>query len=96
MLNSLLFILIGLQLPAILERISEDYSPVTLTLYATAVCLAVIVARFVWIFPATYLPRKVSRQLRKRDPSPPWQNIEVIAYAWMRGRSPWPRRSLSP
>jgi Na+/H+ antiporter len=85
MLNSLLFILIGLQLPAILEGISEDYSPGTLALYAVAVCLAVIAARFVWMFPATYLPRKVSRRLRERDPSPPWQNVAVIAYAGMRG-----------
>ena len=85
MLNSLLFILIGLQLPAILEGISEDYSPATLALYAVAVCLAVIAARFVWMFPATYLPRKVSRRLRERDPSPPWQNLAVIAYAGMRG-----------
>ena len=60
MLNSLLFILIGLQLPTVLKGISEDYSPTTLTLYAAAVCLAVIVARFVWIFPATYLPRRAS------------------------------------
>ncbi len=85
MLNSLLFVLIGLQLPAILEGISEDYSPATLALYAAVVCLAVITARFVWIFPATYLPRKVSRRLRERDPSPPWQNVAVIAYAGMRG-----------
>src|SRR5829696_2219226 len=85
MLNSLLFILIGLQLPTILEGISEDYSPTTLALYAAAACLAVIVARCVWIFPATYLPRRVSRRLRERDPSPPWQNVAVIAYAGMRG-----------
>jgi monovalent cation/hydrogen antiporter len=84
-LNSLLFVLIGLQLPAILEGISEDYSPATLALYAAVVCLAVIITRFVWIFPATYLPRKVSRRLTERDPSPPWQNVAVIAYAGMRG-----------
>jgi len=32
----------------------------------------VIVARFVWVFPATYLPR-LSKRVRDRDPSPPWQ-----------------------
>ena len=85
MLNSLLFILVGLQLPSILEGISEDYSLATLVSYAAVVCLAVILARFVWVFPATYLPRKVSRRLRERDPSPPWQNVAVIAYAGMRG-----------
>ena len=85
MLNSLLFILIGLQLPTILEDISEGYSPATLTLYAAAVCLAVIFARFVWVFPATYIPRRLSRRLRERDPSPPWQSVTVISYAGMRG-----------
>lgn len=71
MLNSLLFILIGLQLPTILEGISEDYSPTTLTLYAAAVCLAVIVARFVWIFPATYLPRRASAAAQGARPLAP-------------------------
>jgi monovalent cation/hydrogen antiporter len=85
MLNSLLFILIGLQLPTILEDISEGYSPGTLALYAAAVCLAVIFARFVWVFPATYIPRRLSRRLRERDPSPPWQSVTVISYAGMRG-----------
>jgi CPA1 family monovalent cation:H+ antiporter len=85
MLNSLLFILIGLQLLTILEDISEGYSPATLALYAAAVCLTVIFARFVWVFPATYIPRRLSRRLRERDPSPPWQSVTVISYAGMRG-----------
>src|SRR5215218_5245534 len=71
MLNSLLFILIGLQLPTVLKGISEDYSPTTLTLYAAAVCLAVIVARFVWIFPATYLPRRASAAAQGARPLAP-------------------------
>jgi NhaP-type Na+/H+ or K+/H+ antiporter len=70
LLNSLLLILVGLQLPSILEGISED-SMATLAWYAALVCLAVIVPRFAWVFPATYIPRKVSRSLRERDPSPP-------------------------
>jgi CPA1 family monovalent cation:H+ antiporter len=84
-LNSVLFVLVGLQLPGILEGISEDYSLGMLASYAAVVCLAVILARFVWVFPATYVPRKVSRRIRERDPSPPWQSITVIAYAGMRG-----------
>ena len=85
MLHSVLFMLVGLQLPRILEGTSENYSLARLASYAAAVSLAVIVARFVWVFPATYLPRKVSRRLRERDPSPPWRNVTVIAYAGMRG-----------
>jgi CPA1 family monovalent cation:H+ antiporter len=85
MINSVLFILVGLQLPGILEGISEYYPLSTLASYAAAISLAVIVARFVWVFPATYIPRKVSRRLRERDPSPPWQGVAVLAYAGMRG-----------
>lgn len=84
LLNSLLFILIGLQLPTILEGISE-IPPATLVLYATVVSLAVVGARFAWVFPATFIPRWVSRRLRERDPSPPWQAVTVISYSGMRG-----------
>jgi CPA1 family monovalent cation:H+ antiporter len=44
----------------------------------------VIVARFVWVFPATYLPR-LSKRVRTRDPSPPWQWVFVLAFAGVRG-----------
>ena len=84
LLNSLLFVLIGLQLPRILEGISQ-IPPATLFLYAAAVSLAVVVARFAWVFPATYVPRWASRRLRERDPSPPWQAVTVISYSGMRG-----------
>jgi CPA1 family monovalent cation:H+ antiporter len=47
--------------------------------------LAVIAARFLWVFSATYIPRKVSRRFRERDPSPPWQNVLIVAYSGMRG-----------
>lgn len=86
LLNSLLFILVGLQLPGILAGLSdEDLSFATLALYGVLVSLAVVLARIVWIFPATYIPRRFSRRLRERDPSPPWQNVAVISYAGMRG-----------
>src|SRR5256884_6499881 len=40
---------------------------------AVLVSVTVIVARFVWVVPATYLPRLLSARVRQRDPSPPWQ-----------------------
>jgi CPA1 family monovalent cation:H+ antiporter len=43
------------------------------------------VARFAWIYPATYLPRLVSRRLRERDPSPPWELPTALGWAGMRG-----------
>ena len=83
-LNSLLFILVGLQLPNVLDGLS-GYTSATLVLYAAVVSLAVIGARILGVFPATYIPRRLSRRLRERDPSPPWQNVAVIANAGMRG-----------
>lgn len=83
-LNGLIFILIGLQLPRILEEISEE-SPATLGWYAVLISVVVIAVRLLWVFPATYIPRLVSRRLRERDPSPPWQNILIISWTGMRG-----------
>jgi CPA1 family monovalent cation:H+ antiporter len=46
---------------------------------------AVILARFVWIFPATYLPRWLSPSLARRDPAPPWQCAFFLAFVGVRG-----------
>ncbi len=86
LLNGLAFILIGLQLPRVLEGLQDqDYSNGRLLFYAAAVSLAVILARVLWVFPATYLPRMVFRSIRERDPSPPWRNVVVISWGGMRG-----------
>jgi len=42
------------------------------------------VARFAWVFPATYLPR-LSKRVRLRDPSPPWQWVFVLSFTGVRG-----------
>jgi monovalent cation/hydrogen antiporter len=87
LLNGLIFALIGLQLEGIMERLSErtPYSVPELVLYGALVSLAVILARFLWVFPATYVPRWLSRRIRQRDPSPPVRQVTVIAWTGMRG-----------
>jgi CPA1 family monovalent cation:H+ antiporter len=83
-LNGLIFILIGLQLPRILEAL-RDYSPWQLLGYATLVSVVAIGMRIIWVFPATYIPRWASKKFAQRDPAPPWQNTAIIAWAGMRG-----------
>ncbi len=83
-LNSMLFMLVGLQLPTVLDALG-DISTGTLIGYAAAICGAVILTRIAWVFPLTYLPRALSRRLRERDPYPPWQLPAVISWAGMRG-----------
>ncbi len=84
LLNGLVFILIGLQLPAILQEIAT-YSAWSLFVSASAVSGVVIVVRILWVFPATYLPRALSARLRRHDPYPSWRNVTVISWCGMRG-----------
>src|SRR5262249_45411482 len=78
------FILIGLQLPDVLHNLS-GYSTPQLVWYATAISIAVILVRILWVFPASYLPRFFSRNLRARDPYPAWQHVAVVGWTGMRG-----------
>ena len=55
-------------------------------LAATAlVAVIVIVARFAWVYPATYLPRLISPRVRARDPMPSWRPVFVIAFPGVHG-----------
>ena len=82
--NGFAFTLIGLQLPAIASQLTA-YSGVQLATWAVVISATVIVARILWVFPATYVPRMLSAKVRARDPSPPREAVFVIAWAGMRG-----------
>jgi NhaP-type Na+/H+ or K+/H+ antiporter len=84
LLNGLIFILIGLQLGSIVEGLDE-FTVGQLLLYAVLVSLTVILVRILWVFPATYVPRWVSRRLREQDPAPPWRSVTIVAWTGMRG-----------
>jgi monovalent cation/hydrogen antiporter len=83
-LESVVFALIGLQLPVVVGGI-EHYGAGELALYALVVLATVIAARFVWVYPATYLPRLALTKVREREPSPRWTVPFVISWAGMRG-----------
>ena len=83
-LTALVFILIGLQLRGLLVRL-EDHDPRQLAGLGLAVSAALIASRFLWLIPATWLPRAVSRRFRERDPMPPWSHMAVLSWAGMRG-----------
>jgi CPA1 family monovalent cation:H+ antiporter len=83
-LNGLVFILIGLQLRTVLESLGT-FSVTELLTVAVAISLAVILIRFVWVYPATYLPRLLSQRVRRRDPHPSWRAVAIVAWTGMRG-----------
>ncbi|MEJ0092058.1 MAG: hypothetical protein WDN46_01035 [Methylocella sp.] len=45
----------------------------------------VIASRFIWLYPATYLPRWLFSSIKLRDPPPPWQVPFVLAFTGVRG-----------
>jgi CPA1 family monovalent cation:H+ antiporter len=82
--EGLVFLLTGLQARTLADRIGDI--PWRQLVFAALVTSAVvIVARFVWVFPATYLPRWLSPSLARRDPSPPWQWPFALAFTGVRG-----------
>jgi monovalent cation/hydrogen antiporter len=82
--EGMVFLITGLQARTVIGRIS--HCPLSQLALSVAVITAVVIlARFVWVFPATYLPRWLFPSVRKKDPSPPWQWPFVLAFTGVRG-----------
>jgi Na+/H+ antiporter len=82
--EGMVFLITGLQARTVIGRISH-YPLSQLALSVAVITAVVILARFVWVFPATYLPRWLFPSVRKKDPSPPWQWPFVLAFTGVRG-----------
>ncbi len=81
--NALVFILIGLSLPDIVAGLGA-YSIADGIRYGLLISAIVIGLRFLWVFPATHLPRMLSESVR-REANPGWKGPLVISWAGMRG-----------
>jgi CPA1 family monovalent cation:H+ antiporter len=84
LLEGMLFLVTGLQMRTLLDRTG------TVLLYDSilAVLLTVVVViatRFIWMYPAAYIPRWLSPSLARRDPLPPWQWLFSLAFVGVRG-----------
>jgi len=84
LIEGMIFLITGLQARTLFGRIAQ-FSLSELLISAAVISAVVIIARFVWIFPATYIPRWLSSRLRRRDPSPPWQWVFVLSFTGVRG-----------
>jgi CPA1 family monovalent cation:H+ antiporter len=83
-LEALLFILVGQQLPSILGSLGE-YSLAQVLLYAALIYAAVLAARFAWFFSTPYLHPVFDRLLRTRYLRASWQERLVMSWSGMRG-----------
>jgi Na+/H+ antiporter len=84
LLTALVFMLIGLQLRGIVERL-ERFDGTMLALLGVAISITLIVSRFVWVFPSIWLPRLLFASVRESDPLPPWSHATLLSWAGMRG-----------
>src|SRR6267154_6120038 len=82
-LNGVLFMLIGLQLPAVVRSLPSSSMGQAAKL-AVLVLAAIVLVRFAWVFGVSYLPRFLSRTFRHETPAP-WQHTALIAWTGMRG-----------
>jgi Na+/H+ antiporter len=82
--EGLVFLLTGLQARTLIDQM-QTFSLRDLAMATVLTTAIVIAARFIWVFPATYLPRWLSRSLARRDPAPPWQQAFVLALIGVRG-----------
>ncbi|WP_327268331.1 Na+/H+ antiporter [Streptomyces sp. NBC_01218] len=83
-LESAVFALIGLQLPFVLRGLGA-YAVWDALRYAVAVFVAVVVVRFLWVYPSTYVPRWISSRIRAREPETDWTAPLIVGWAGMRG-----------
>src|SRR5258706_10966052 len=80
----MVFLVTGLQMRTLLDRtgtvlLHDSILAVLLTV------VVVIAARFMWMYPAAYIPRWLSPSLARRDPLPPWQWLFSLAFFGVRG-----------
>ncbi|HEV8234240.1 MAG TPA: Na+/H+ antiporter [Gemmatimonadaceae bacterium] len=85
LLESLVFILVGLELPYV-TRALTGYSTSLLFREAAIVCACVILVRVAWVVPSTYIGRIIGGWLRQKEISlPSWRWVLFVGWAGVRG-----------
>lgn len=85
LLNGLVFVLIGLQLPYVLSGI-RGYSLLRLSMYGLAFSAVLIALRMLWMFPASRVAYAIRTRLLHQQYDPPTRKgIFVLGWTGMRG-----------
>ncbi len=87
MLNGLVFVLIGLQMPYVLAGIHGKYGTGTLIFYGAVFSAVLILLRMVWVFPAVKIASFVERRWLGHTDEEELRPREVFVVGWtgMRG-----------
>jgi Na+/H+ antiporter len=84
-LEAMLFVLLGQQLPSILDNLGGEYTVPQLLLYAVLVYGAVLGARVLFFFSVPYLHPIFDRLFRSRYSRGTWREYLVMSWSGMRG-----------
>ena len=84
LIEGLLFLVTGLQMRSLVEK-SKAFAIHDILTATALVTVIVIIARFAWVFPATFLPLMIKRRLRGRDFASSWRAVFVVAFTGVRG-----------
>lgn len=83
-LNSLIFILIGIQMSDVMGTLGR-YPLSDLFLMGALTSVVAIAVRFAWVFPAAYLPQWLSGSLHQQAPKLRRRELAIISWSGMRG-----------
>jgi len=83
-LNGIIFLLIGLQLPSIVQQLG-GISLARAIRYGLIISFVLIIARFLCTFGASIFTRFISRFITVADANPGWKGPIILGWAGMRG-----------
>ncbi|MGQ0649254.1 MAG: Na+/H+ antiporter [Gemmatimonadaceae bacterium] len=84
LLNAIIFLILGIQFSELLRAIPAG-SLASVVQTGVVIGLVTIAVRLVWVPIVAYLPRRLSAEIRHRDPMPHWKQIFLVAWTSMRG-----------
>jgi CPA1 family monovalent cation:H+ antiporter len=90
-LEAVAFVIIGFEIPELWRTLNEHQheagvpDATKVLLAATVVFLTILVSRFLWVFPGTYLPRILVPSIRANEERPSWRSVVIIGWAGIRG-----------
>jgi CPA1 family monovalent cation:H+ antiporter len=85
LLESLIFILVGLELPMVAHAL-ESYPRRELLLQTGLIVLCVILVRLIWVIPSAYVGRWIGKQLRGASvPTPAFAWVVFVGWVGLRG-----------
>jgi monovalent cation/hydrogen antiporter len=82
--NGFIFVLIGLELPAVLEEVAVRDIGLVLAEVAV-ICLVVVGARLLWVFGASRLPNSPARMIARTNPRLAGRLTFLVAWSGLRG-----------